>query len=379
MRQKIYNLTLKSLSIALLALFAVACSSLDRYDDAVRIKAEKADKYLNIPNSDKMRDGRTLSGTVLKVLVEAQPISCEIDSGYGYTNSLIFINKDMPDQTLYYEKIPLEDVELVSSLYNPPQNEYGNINVFENFNNPDQMRGLRSVPVDTVVVDTCCPCRCQKFSLSGNFDLAVEMNCPQRDLSWYFVELRGVYSSYTDYVSLTKEEGRSSYSAEAAAGIRFGGFGIGLLYSSGIKVYDAFNGSDYLRPFGALHLRYSADKDKFLGLCMRPFIYGDFGISIDKLSLELPKLDWSTKCENCKQYLDDLKASGQLPQVDFSWPWVYGIGFGIDIPVASFIDLSADIGFRSVGVGEKTEAAGFENVPTMRRINMLLFRFGVTF
>lgn len=379
-----------------------ACSTMKRYDDAVRIKSDKAAKYMNIPSKDTIRDGKTLRGTVVKILVEGQKIDCEKDLGYAYTASLIFLNEKSADNPKYYEKIPLSDVDLVSGYFNAPLNDYSNINMFENFNNPDKMRELRTVPVDTVRVDTCCPCRCQQFSVAAGLDFAIDLNCPERILPWYFLELRGGYAVYSDYVNMVKEEGADDFVGEAAFGVRFGSrrqWGLGVSVSSGVKTYNAFAGTAYKRPTVLLHLRrewgvlqydpedmslaeYESQKkseSKFLGTCLRPFFYADFGLPVDKLSLSLPKFDLSTGCEDCKKYLDDLKASGQLPQIDFAWPLTYGVGVGIDIPLTKYMDLSTDIGIRSLGFGEETQAAGFNNVPSMRRIWMGLFRIGVTF
>ena len=366
--------------LPLLLLLASACSTIKRYDDAVRIKENDSQKYLITPGTKEIRDGRTLHGTVVNVLITMQPDSCPptIAKKMISDTSIVFLDKDSPDQLDYLQTIPLSDIELVRTLYKMPVNKYDNINVFENFNNPDYLRSLREVPVETKDINPCDPCNCRQFNLA--FDLNV--HCIKRNYSWLFVELRGGYAVYTDYSSMTTLVGRDAWLGEIAAGVRFGGmkeWGLGIAVNSGIKAYNAFKGQDYLRPTVLLHARYQSPSDKFLGLCMKPFIYGQFGMPVDKLSISLFKFNFTTGCANCRKYIEGLSQMGLLPGVDISLPLSYGLGFGFDIPMASFLDLSIDAGFRSLAFGESAAVAGFENVPSMRRINMFLLRMGVTY
>lgn len=378
MRNTIRNIIILSVLTAL-----ASCSGIQRYDDAIRIKEEAAKKYYKNPATDELRDGRTLKGTVMRMQVVSIPDTCPITDKTSFTNtaSAIFLDEDSPDGSGNFELIPLEDIESVGRMFDMPENKYGNINYFENYNNPDRMRSLREVPVDTIMVDTCCPCKCIPFDLDIDLDLAFNLQCIERNFLWFFLEVRGGYAVYNDNIDLFTLEARESFPFEIAWGARFGGkkeWGLGMAFSSGVKSYNAFKAVDLLRPVILLHGRYQSPNDKFLGLCMRPFAYAQFGVTIDKLSISLFDFNFNTKCDDCKRYLEGLEESGQLPGIDFSMPLSFGIGAGFEIPIIPLMDLSVDIGFRSLAFGEAAIIAGFDNVPSMRRVNMMIFRFGFT-
>ncbi len=358
-----------------------SCSNFQRHDDALRIKDEAAKKYYRHPTEEFMRDGSTLHGTVVKVQVTSIPDSCPVTPETHFTKktSVVFLDHKAKAKPENFEIIPIEDVQLISDLFDMPRNDYNNINIFENFNSPDEMRPAREVPVDTIEIDTCCPCNCVPWELSLALDL--NLKCVERNFKWYFLEVRGAYAMYSDFYSLTDERGRDSYPFEIAAGVRLGEnkeWGVGAAFTTGIKTYNSFKSLDYTRPVIMLHGRWQSSKDKFMGLCMRPFLYGQFGFSIDKLSMSLMDFNFNTGCDNCKKYLKGLENNGQLPGVDFSVPLSFGIGAGIDIPIVEDLDLSFDLGFRSIAFGEAVAIAGFDNVPSNRRVNMMIMRFGFT-
>lgn len=365
--------------VNLLILIALSsCSDKVRYDDAIRIKNDKISKYNKIPNEDTERDGKTLRGSIAKLVFEGVPHTCDSNAPKVFKGYVLFLDNSKEDKESNYEIIPIDDIELVADIYNAPKNKYSNLNLFENFNNPAGMREVREIPVDTVVTDTCCPCRCRNWSLSGMFAMDVDVNCPDRKYSWYFLELKPGYAMFSDYKSATQKEGKSQWVGEIAAGIRFGSqkqWGFGLMASTGVNTYNSFTGISINRPVVMFHGRWQSQDIK----CFKPVIYADFGMPIDKMSIALPKFDISSGCEDCKKYLKDLKASGNLPEVDFSWPLTFGFGVGVDLPINSWLDLSADLGWRSLAFGEEVAAAGFQNVPSQRRIDVFLFRFGVTF
>lgn len=370
--------------IAGLLTFLASCNSFRRYDDAIRIKETSSSKYYQLPGKNGLRDGGTLRGTAVGVIIESFPDSCPIDDSTKWMCSryLVFLDEKSPEEKELFEKIPLDDIELVSSLFTPVQNKYGNINLFENYNNPDRLKSLREVPVDSIQRDTCCPCSCQPWGIDLGFDLDLSLKCPERTFRSFFLELRGAYAVYSDFSSQTTKIGRDAWPLEIAAGLRFGGmkeWGLGLAFSSGTKSYNSFKAVDLARPVILLHGRYQSPRNNLLGLCMLPFIYGQFGIALDKLSFSLFDFNFNTKCVNCKKVIEDLSAKNLIPGLDLSLPLSFGIGAGLDFPIASFMDLSFDAGFRSLAFGESMVAAGFDNVPSMRRINMLIFRFGLTF
>ncbi len=369
------------LMLASIALLSASCSSIKKYDDAVRIKAGKEKEHSKIASTGEDRIGSTLEGTVIQVQITSRPVSCEEDIGFIHDTTVVFLDNKMPAKKEYFERIPFGDIEHVKNLFDGPINEYENINLFENYNETTKFLGIREVPVTKRTINNCNPCGCYEWDYSFDIDI----KCPEIKYRWYFLELRYGLAVYADFRRASEEIQRSEVLFESAAGFRFGNnrqWGLGLLASTGVPVFDAvIRSRDYQRPFVALHGRWQSSESHFLGICMKPFIYTNFGIPIDKLSLALPRLTLSTDCKECKEYLNDLKAKGELPGADFSLPLVYGFGAGFDLPFigTDFMSLSADIGFRSMGIGEEMEGGGFFNVPTMRRVNMLLFRLGFTF
>ena len=360
----------------LVVLMLSGCTSLKRTDDVVRIKADSAQKYMNHPGTGTLRDGRTLHGTVLRVMISATPDSCPITAKTRMTadTSVLFLDDGAEDIVANYEIIPISSIESIRDIFPMPGDKYNNVNFFESLNNPNRMRGLRQVPIDYRINDTCDVCSCRQWD--PNFSLNI--HCVKRTYPWYFLELRGTYAAYTDMLTTNQSVGRDTYGAEAAGGFRFGGakeWGLGVAITTGINAYNSYSSLNALRWAALLHLRYQASSDKFFGLCMKPFVYGQFGMTIDNLSVRLFKFHFSTTCEECKKFLT---TSGQFPEINVDLPLSYGLGFGLDIPVTPWNDISFDIGYRSYGFGESAAVGGFVNVPTLRRINILIFRFGLT-
>jgi hypothetical protein len=100
---------------------------------------------------------------------------------------------------------------------------------------------------------------------------------------------------------------------------------------------------------------------------------------VDDLSLKLANFSLKSDCQDKLKVITDAQSRGQLLNIDWSTPLSYGLGFGFDFPVFPFMSLSVDLGYRSVAFGESADVMGFQNVPSNRRVNMFLFRFGVTF
>jgi uncharacterized protein YceK len=371
MKNKILIFTIVfSLSAALFS----GCSSVKRHDDAVRIKPEAADKYQYHPYTDKKRDGKNLRGTVIKVQISSVPDSCFDGEPVSYVSkaSVVFLDT-MSAKDEQVEFIPIEDVILIGQVENLPLTPYNNINIFETFNNPDEFDALRIVPVDSAKIDTCMKrCDCEQFGI-GLPEFRLE--CIKRQFDWFFVEMRGGYAVYTDKLINIPEYGREGWLGEIALGFRFGGlkeWGAGLAFSSGVPIYNSFDDTDVLRPTAMLHLRYQSPKDRFLGLCMRPFAYGQLGMAIDDLTVDLYKISMNQECRS--------NIDVSLPYIDFDMPISWGLGIGLDIPVATFLDLSIDAGIRSLSFGESLDGVnGFDNVPTRRSLNMFLLRFGLTY
>ncbi|MFP4370177.1 MAG: hypothetical protein ACLFR2_11400 [Candidatus Kapaibacterium sp.] len=379
---------MKRITIILVIIAGIAlgsCTSIKRHDDAVRIKPDSFGKYLVHPETGELRDGTTLKGTVLGLEVVSKPDSCPVveTTPYSRDTYILFLDEKAEAEKKNIERIEIDDIELVGQMFDQEKNQYNNINLFENYNDPTEMRGLRAVSVDSLMIDTCNPCNCTPWSFGMDLDLSLALNikCPEREFGMFFLELRGGYALYSDFRTVNDETGIDSYFGEIATGFRFGDkrqWGLGLAYFSGVPMHNSYTSKLVNRPVALFHGRYSHPEEKFLGLCARPYYYGQFGISIDELSIDLMEFKYSTGCENCKEYIKELGADGVVPEIDLSLPISFGLGAGLEIPVNKYADLAIDMGFRSIAFGEAAPIAGFSNVPTNRRIYMFLFRLGLT-
>lgn len=408
-----------------------SCSKKIYRDDAVRIKADSAAKYNTHPKTNNLRNGLALRGEVKRIRIDAIPDTCPVDENtkYSYKGYVIFVDSSVKSKN-YTEKIPLEDVDLVGPKIDMPKNDYGNINYFEIYNNPLLPRELREVKVDTVYKNPCItPCPCEEITL--DMPCIFCLSCPDRQLSRLFLELKPGYSIYKDFNSLGKEIGKDDWSFDAAAGVRFGStkrWGLGVIVSTGVKTFNKIDSSITKRTSVNLYGRYELIREKkrkytyeseketvvenmfvydtIIGKtkecfedstiiiqrinpnylvkvknienfedyevrpCIVPFVYGLLGFSIDKFSLDLFKINFS---DNCKDQID-LDA----PDMDISLPINFGLGIGLEIPLHKRVDLSTDIGFRSISYADKTINNGLI-APTNRRLNAFIFRIGLTF
>ncbi len=380
---------IKITAFALLLLIAAAaggCSTaFKRYDDAVRIKEDSVKNYRWNPRIQQFRNGKTLRGTVVAAKLVATPEPCPDPVDTLYQGYIIFL--DNLSKEGQYEYIPFEAFESVAPSMGIPEDT---VRVFENYNNPRGIKAVRKVHIDTIWND-CNPCNCRTFDMP-DFELKlpkIRIGCIQRKYYRGFLELKAGYQIFTEKLLSGQEEGRAGWSGEIAAGVRFGdesnydsdkwnpSYAIGLIYSTGVNVLNTFNDENISRPAVLFYGRYQSPNNKFFGLCMRPFLYGQFGISIDKLTLDLFRINWCDQCNECGGATDYPTIEAQ-PNVDWSLPISWGIGAGFDIPVAPVMDLSFDFGYRSLAYGGTTNALDFI-VPTGNRIDMFLFRLGFTF
>lgn len=358
------------------AIIFVSCGSFKRSDDAVRIKPESAMKYNELFDKDSnfitIRNGNTLRGTVVKIVEISAPIDCtpgfEI---YETKQYVVFLDSLMPD-TKSLELIPVGDIDLIGPrLGNLPPNDYGNINWFEVFNNPLDPMAIREVPVEKITIS----CKDSSSIFCGCSPLILPtLKCPDCKYSNYFVELRGGVAAYRDRqltdFDFTQQvfEGRSAYFFDIAAGYRAEKWALGAVFSTGVPIYNSFLGEDLQRPFGLLHGRWHFDEF----MCMKPFLFGEFGLAIDNISLDLFRVAICPEC-NERIRIEDRR------KFDISIPISWGLGAGLDIPLPfCWFDLSFDFGFRSIAIGEYVATSGFSNVPAKRRVNMFFFRLGIT-
>ena len=358
--------------LILLLMVLASCSSIDRKDDAVRIKKESENRYSQRKaQNDRIvqRDGTTLRGTVLKIIQETTPNSCPVMDTTTFSSRyyVLFLDANAGEMS-EAERIPIENVELIGQkpeLREKLKNRHNNINWFENFNDPLDPRSVREVPVDSFFINNCpdvFDCNCNPLSI------ALELNCPDCTYKNYFTEIRGSYAVYNDLNANGFPEGREAYYAEFVQGYRFGKWGIGIMTSTGIPVYNSkVEGQDINRPLIMLHGRRQFDKF----LCMFPFVYGQLGFAYDRHTVQLFNASF---CDDCAEGDADCFS---LPSV--SIPWSYGFGVGVDIPLPfCFFDVSFDLGYKSIAIGEAYNSMLFNNVNDSRRINMLVFRLGIT-
>jgi hypothetical protein len=399
----------------ILAIALNACSStvmIDRHDDAIRIKKELAAKYERT-TTDTV-EGRTLRGAVVELQITP--------GGHGRLDtSFVFVPQGRASREAI--RIPVSDVEPVGKWLKQQglidESPYNGVNIVETYNRTEKHLSIRSVPVRVLSPDTC---GCDDFGFSFAFALPV-LRCPRRTFDWWFVEARGVYSMFEDQVTRAATKGRDAFGGEIAAGVRLGGdmrWGIGLAYSTGIPAMNSWTSSDAARPLLLVHVRYqfvnvttcqdcgqkphvrteieaeegcedmtqvrkveSTTSNPLFAItagCIRPFLYGQVGVGLDIATRNLLKMNLSgDNCETCVQLVKDLQANGQLPEVNFGMPVTFGFGAGVEMAVASWLDAGLDIGFRSTAIGEEAPLVGFSNVPTLRRVNEIRLRLGLTY
>lgn len=379
------------LIVLLLSGFLLAsCSSFKKYDNVVRIKPEYATKWENFegPNGKVIRNGNALRGTVINITKEVQ-VNCETkDTTIKYF--IYFLDSLAESDMRYMEKIPLEEAILVGQITpNLPMNEHQNINFFEYYSNPLDEKNLREVPIETYQ-EECTPCNCQKFTADYKIT-PPKFKCPDCDYNWYFLELRYGYGIYNDVRYNNQVIGRSGQLAEIAYGYRSpDNWGVGLAFNYGLKAYDQFdtNRTDITRSFLLLHGRYSFAPPKTSGdydlpflkpiydfaeaTCTRPFVYAQYGIGLDSLTMDLMRVKLCKDCEN--------KISYKPGNLDLTFPTSYAIGVGIELPLPfCLFDLAIDLSYRSYDIADRINTGEFWNVPSRRTLNIFLLRFGITF
>ncbi|MCS7302869.1 MAG: hypothetical protein NZ606_05480 [Candidatus Kapabacteria bacterium] len=401
--------------------------SLVRYDDALDIRPERQFFYETAPcvcdeTGSTRRDGRTLRGTVVEMVIRARR-----DSAGTVRNDthFVFLSRCAPERRECLELIPLADVVLPAQQQGMVRNEYDNKNRVRSYNTVTGIPQIRDVPVRTV------GCDCDPLDLQLGLRLpSWRLQCPERNCSWYFVELRAIPAlfSYTDWVDRSISEERRSFAAEIAAGIRIGltanmrrregakpcdeepaidedyqlalrtdycyRWGIGLAFTTGTRAYNMFSATppeDFNRPVLALHVRYNFDRTV---ACMRPFVYGQIGTALDRLTMNLWRFSLRLDDEQERRIaeLDSLIADCgiRLPGLNLvvpsyslrmnasAPPLTFGIGAGVEIPLNAWMDLGIDLGYRSLGIGDELLYDG-RSIPQGRRIGLWRLRVGLTF
>ncbi len=426
------------LSFVLLSIFAFSCSSVPQSDYALRIKPEAAKRHNNNPYTQMSRNGSALRGTIIKVEFVSSPDSCPVNEFTKIITKGYVLFVDSASESMNeVERIPIDDIDNVVQNIVRPINQYGNKNYFETYNHPLLPRDLKEVPVDTVFEDPCSvPCPCDRLSIGLP---SIGIKCPDRELSWLFFEIKPGYAIYTDVNEKDDKIGKDDWMFDVAAGIRFGSskrWGLGVLLSSGVKVFDSYDSSSYKRMNVSLYGRYDLFRKKerlvdnrkimdTISIIEKMMTYDTTFIKVydpikcaEKDSMiikqnikpneivkyqekiqELYKEIEVRPCLNpfiygllgasvdkfsmdlfdinlgtgCKSKVD---ASGG--DLDISMPINYGFGIGVEIPICKSFDISADLGFRSVSYGERKISGGYI-VPTNKRINSFVFRLGIAY
>ncbi|HRP01444.1 MAG TPA: hypothetical protein PLE30_02240 [Candidatus Kapabacteria bacterium] len=417
------------LLISIVALIASCSSQQVQRDDAVRIKKGIESKYNSNPNLPIIRNGNTLRGEVLKIQVEIKPDSCPINEFTHFTTTpyLLFIDSSVKN-TRKIETIPLSDIDLIGSKLDIPKNKYNNINYFETYNNPLLPLEIREVPVDTVVLD-CDPTPCPCSEVNIAVPCLTCIDCPERTMTNLFLSFKAGLAFYDDTDKYGNLSSREDALLDVAVGYRWGQskrYALGLIYSSGVQTMNMYDTSLVLRSALNLYGRYdllrtrrekaeeniskiklspniiydtvytynkeldqnimtivtkvNTDYNAIIKelenvelieerSCFNPFIYGLLGLSIDKLSIDLLNINLNKDCQ------DQIP---NLPNIDFSLPLNYGFGIGVEYPLSRYLDLSADIGFRSIAYANNIISSGMI-LPINQRTNSIVFRIGLVY
>ena len=387
-------------------------------DDAVRIKKGLENKYNFHPQLPIIRNGSTLRGEILSIKVEVQPDSCPVTSSTKFITKsyLLFIDSSAKNDGII-EKIPLDDLDLIGPKLMIQKNKYQNINFFETYNNPLVPLSIREVPVDTIFINCVqTPCPCEKIDLQLPCLFCFE--CPKREPGDWFLSIKPGIAFYDDVDNSGMIIGREDYLLDMAFGLRWGTskrWATGLILSTGVHTLNKIDSNLILRPSINFYGRYDLIRNKRViraakdtidisqiyydtlhvksqeccedsiviiprfkpdyiiqhkppieieeRPCINPFIYSIFGANFDEATIDLFKLKFSRECnwnENAKI------------------PINYGFGLGVDIPLSKNIDLSTDIGFRSIAYGGKYVSSGYL-IPNNRRVNAIIFRLGIVY
>ncbi len=384
------------------ALLLLSCARPPLSDDIVRIRPDMVPQWRNVLE-DTLYGGYFLRGTALELHIR-------LNSRGGYDTVLFFrpISAKAEEEPPVVP-IPVSQLQNIARRFGLDTTQYGGWNIVETYAVTERIPAIRTIPVRTAA----CDCLPLGIDLPG-----IRLRCPERSSQWYFLELRGLSAAYTDAPNRSSLQGRLRYAAEVAAGLRLGAYrqwGIGIAYHSGLPVYNSFRSELLRRPAALLYVRYqfgnetvsrrrkqyvririphcpeemTAYQEEWVDLstgqpllqCIRPFVYGQLGMNLDRLTLRMGRFWLSQKqeCSDCVRFIRQLEASGRLPEVDFSLPLSWGIGIGAEVALTRWMDFGVDLGWRSFAVGEETALLGFQNVPSTRRLSMLVLRAGLTF
>lgn len=373
----------KFIILILVSLIIMSCSSSKEVmnDDAVRIKLDSVQNLENFnpyiePNTGTQRNPSTLRGNVFNI-TKFQNEAGEVKEYVVFLDSLAF-KLDEPE----YEYIPIEYVE-----FQGPKLGEG-INWFENYNNPLDHEAIREV--DTLTIQDI-GCGCSKITCP---ECKVSCPFPWQDRAQnrqpIFIEANLGIGTYSDRNPQTLiDNGFDRPFGEFAIGYRFhdrskAHFALGLSYFTGIAAYEEQSGNLLNRDALMLYGKYTFDE----WACIFPYVYGQIGASLDVNSLYMGRLAFSNKmdawfdyeCE-CEASLDgDAKIKQDLafdsPEVDLDIPISIGFGAGLEFPISKYMDLSIDLGYKYMKIGETIQLFEY-NVPISKPMSIYTLRFGI--
>lgn len=401
----------------IISVIIASCSSPKiQRDDAVRIKKGLEKKYNFHPQMPIIRNGSSLRGEILSIKVEVQPDSCPITPNTKFTSKtyLLFIDSSAKNEGII-ERIPLEDIDLIGPKLNISKNNYQNINFFESYNNPLVPLSVREVPVDTTYINCNeTPCPCEKIDFKMPCLLCYK--CAIREPGPWFLSIKPGLAFYDDVDKSGTIIGREDNLLDVAFGYRWGvskRWAVGLILSTGVHTLNSIDSNLILRPSLNFYGRYDLIRNKRIireerdsidisymsydtlyfktrdccedsiviiprfnpgyavkykapleieeRPCLNPFIYSLFGANFDEATIDLFKLKFAKNC-NWNE--------------DATVPINYGFGIGVDYPLSRKVDISADIGFRSIAYGGKFASFGYL-IPNNQRVNSVVFRIGI--
>jgi hypothetical protein len=253
-----------------------------------------------------------------------------------------------PDSALQYDKVVrLKSGALLRNVMVAYEEEKGQYQRYA----IKRMDGsiVRALPTEVRLIET----HARTFWPPAYNPISIVYPCDerQRELQWYYAEVRG-WLMYTGKDESVAQVGidQFAYGPEAALGVRLGQWGVGL----GGAWFQARDIDRW--PF-FLHARY-----QFSTRCLAPFAYALLGTVFDNQSGVT------------------LSTNGIL----HPGPKVAGIGVGLDYPIASWLDLSFDLGYRYMQLPTK-KTCDCSNEPQVQETvyfnesHGLIGRVGVTF
>jgi hypothetical protein len=279
---------------------------------------------------------RTISTLALLLLVASASVRAQQESESG------------DDEVIYYDTVVrFKDGTVVRDVEVSYEHEEGQYERYAIKSRDGSI--MRRLPSEILVIESHA--RTFYPPEYSPIDLLYPCDERQRERQWYFVEVRGwAYLTGKDESINAIGIDQFAFGPELAAGLRLGVFGIGLGASY-------FRARDISRIPVFFHARYQLSEK-----CFSPFLYAQAGTVFDNQSEISPTFNGIVS-QSAK---------------------ILGIGAGIDLPLASWIDFSIDLGYRYLQLPTRVPCdCSDQPVPTeavyYNDSHGVLLRAGVTF